>query len=78
MNLLRLSQSQTEEQRVWSSTSHTGLKDKSLSKLTNVDLPPKFSEEINKLIVELYEKNTERNKILTEVLMSIDILKLYL
>lgn len=67
MSLLQLSQSQNEEQRALTSTLHTGLNDISLSKLTNVQLPPKFSEEVNKLIVELSKENTERNKVLTEV-----------
>lgn len=49
------------------SMSPTGLTDDSLLKLMNWTYPPKFSDEIDKLILELQEQSSERIKILSKV-----------
>jgi len=62
MNLLDFSETQDEEQRVWISMVQTGLSDNSFSKLTSCSLPPKFCDEVHKLILELNNENSQRKQ----------------
>lgn len=67
MNSLHLCDTFVDGEREWMCTLQTGLQDNSLSKLTADSLPPKCSEQIDKLMLDLSEKIDERNETLTQV-----------